>query len=66
MKDIVEVYGKMNYSQVYTRIPPYLLGILLGWIIHITKNKNFNINRVRTQYKASRLPSAISNKLKSF
>ena len=34
------------YNQMWNRFPPYLLGILIGWILHITKNKTITVNKV--------------------
>ena len=35
------------YIQMWTRFPPYLAGILLGWILHQTRNISIVINKVR-------------------
>lgn len=34
------------YVQMWTRFPPYLFGILLGWILYRTKNSKVNMNKV--------------------
>lgn len=37
-----------HYYQTYARIPPYLIGILLGWVLHIAKDREINMNKVRS------------------
>jgi len=34
------------YVQMWTRFPPYLLGILLGWFLYYTKGKKIKMNKV--------------------
>lgn len=43
----MEDYCRLIYLQVYARIQPYLLGIILGWILHKTKDKVVRLNWVR-------------------
>ena len=43
-------YNNDYYVQMWTRFPPYLVGILLGYLLHHTKNKKVVINKVNTQY----------------
>ena len=42
----VDEFFKYHYLQTHSRIPPYIIGILLGWILHQIKNKNIYINGV--------------------
>ena len=39
-------YSIKYYIQTWTRAPPYILGILLGWLVHTTKNKQIKFNKV--------------------
>ena len=39
-------YYSDYYYQMWTRSPPYLIGILLGFLLHQTKNKKIFINKV--------------------
>ena len=39
-------YYSDYYYQMWTRSPPYLIGILLGFLLHQTKNKKILINKV--------------------
>lgn len=32
--------------ETFARIPPYMIGILLGWLLHKTKDRRIDINRV--------------------
>ena len=41
-------YGDDYYSQMWTRFPAYLVGILLGYLLHQTRNKKVVLNKVRT------------------
>ena len=41
-----EYYFNGYYVQTWTRAPPYILGILLGWLLHITKKKKIEFNKV--------------------
>lgn len=34
------------YIQMWARLPPYILGILLGWILHRTKKSKVEMSRV--------------------
>jgi hypothetical protein len=34
------------YASLWTRFPPYILGILLGWILHLTKNTQIKFKKV--------------------
>ena len=49
MKNNQEIYMRLNYKQIYTRMPPYLLGILLGYFLYQNKKRSFkiSINQVR-------------------
>ena len=38
------------YVQMWARIPPYLFGIILGWILHRTKNAHLKLNKVRDMF----------------
>lgn len=40
-------YWEMYYRQIYARIPPYLIGIILGFFLHRTKNCKLNWSPVR-------------------
>lgn len=33
------------YVQIWTRFPPYILGIMLGWLLHKTKNRTIKLNK---------------------
>ncbi|XP_059352860.1 nose resistant to fluoxetine protein 6-like isoform X2 [Daphnia carinata] len=33
------------YVQTWTRFPPYILGIMLGWLLHKTKNRTLKLNK---------------------
>lgn len=35
------------YVQMWTRFPPYLFGIILGWILHRTKGSQLKMNKVK-------------------
>ena len=39
-------YGDDYYSQMWTRFPAYLVGILLGYLLHHTRNKKVVLNKV--------------------
>ena len=43
----IDDYCHYHYYQTYARIPPYIIGILLGWILHNVKDRKININRVK-------------------
>lgn len=34
------------YIQMWTRAPPYILGIVIGWLLHITKNNQVKMSKV--------------------
>lgn len=41
-------YFRDHYMQTYARFPPYLIGILVGWILYNTNQKKqiFLLNKV--------------------
>ncbi len=47
MKTENDKYVQLYYIQTYARIPPYLIGILLGWLIHKTRAKKIQMKKVR-------------------
>ena len=47
----VNDYISLHYARTYARIPVYLIGILLGWLLHNTKNLKIHINRVNIYIK---------------
>ena len=42
----INVYADKHYAETCARIPPYLIGILLGWILYKTKDKPIYIHKV--------------------
>lgn len=47
MKTENDKYVQLYYIKTYARIPPYLIGILLGWLIHKTRTKKIQMKKVR-------------------
>ena len=41
--DSINKYSHNFYLQTFCRMPPYVIGILLGWLLHRTKDKAMNI-----------------------
>ncbi|KAK4008049.1 hypothetical protein OUZ56_013206 [Daphnia magna] len=41
----LDEYCRKHYHQTIARIPPYVMGILLGWLLHKNKDSKININR---------------------
>ncbi|XP_057379361.1 nose resistant to fluoxetine protein 6-like isoform X1 [Daphnia carinata] len=41
----IDVYSQRHYMETFARIPPYMIGILLGWLLHKTKDKRIHINK---------------------
>ncbi|XP_045034184.1 nose resistant to fluoxetine protein 6 isoform X2 [Daphnia magna] len=41
----IDVYSQLHYMETFARIPPYMIGILLGWLLHKTKDRRIHINR---------------------
>lgn len=39
--------GNLLYQKPYVRIPPYLVGMVLGYALYRLKDRQFTINRVR-------------------
>ena len=39
-------YAQLHYVNTFARIPPYLIGILFGWLLHKTKTRTFQMNKV--------------------
>lgn len=39
-------YARLHYVKTYARISPYLIGILLGWLLHKTKAQTLQMNKV--------------------
>lgn len=39
-------YCRKHYHHTIARIPPYILGILLGWFLHKKKDTEINLNKV--------------------
>jgi hypothetical protein len=42
----IDVYADKHYSETFARMPPYLIGILLGLLLYKTKDKTVRINKV--------------------
>lgn len=42
----LDEYCRKHYHQTVARIPPYVIGILLGWLLYKTKDRKIDINRV--------------------
>jgi ABC-type methionine transport system permease subunit len=42
----IDVYVDKHYSEIFARMPPYLIGILLGLLLYKTKDKTIHINKV--------------------
>jgi hypothetical protein len=36
-----------NYVKPWCRFSPYIVGMLVGYALHVTKNKKFRISKVR-------------------
>jgi hypothetical protein len=47
----MDEYFDKHYSDTSARIPSYLIGILLGWLLHKTKDRKILINKVFSQNK---------------
>ncbi|XP_046631188.1 nose resistant to fluoxetine protein 6-like isoform X2 [Daphnia pulicaria] len=41
----INVYADKHYSETFARMPPYLIGILLGLLLYKTKDKTIHINK---------------------
>ena len=41
--DSINKYFRNFYFQTFCRMPPYVIGILLGWLLYRTKDKAMNI-----------------------
>lgn len=41
----IDDYVHNHYLETFCRIPTYLIGILLGWILHNTKNRKVSMNK---------------------
>ncbi|XP_046631169.1 nose resistant to fluoxetine protein 6-like isoform X3 [Daphnia pulicaria] len=41
----IDDYVLNHYMETFSRIPPYLIGILLGWLLHMKKNKKITIHK---------------------
>merc|ERR1712141_154689 len=39
-------YFEWNYVKPWCRFSPYIVGLILGYFLHITKNKQFKMNRL--------------------
>ena len=56
------------YTQTYCRLPPYIIGILLGYHLHKTKGQqsttNAQLNKVRVLYRYCLLLLMYQNKSK--
>ena len=39
-------FKRKYYSQAWTRAPPYMVGILMGWFLHKTKRTQLYFSRV--------------------
>ncbi|XP_046631179.1 nose resistant to fluoxetine protein 6-like isoform X4 [Daphnia pulicaria] len=44
-KPKMDTYYDKHYTDTTARIPPYLIGILLGWLLHTTKGRKIYINK---------------------
>ena len=42
----IDDYVLNHYMETFSRIPPYLIGILLGWHLHMRKNEKIRIHKV--------------------
>ncbi len=49
-------YLQSYHVDPFARCPPYLIGILLGWILHKTKNSNVYLNKVNFSNKNLKNP----------
>ena len=47
MKTENDKYFQLYYIKTYARIPPYLIGIILGWLIHNTRSTKIQMEKVR-------------------
>jgi hypothetical protein len=45
-KPKMDTYYDKHYTDTTARIPPYLIGILLGWLLHKTQGRKIYINKV--------------------
>ena len=45
----IGTYFEWNYVKPWCRFSPYIVGLILGYFLHITKNKQFKMNRVSAQ-----------------
>lgn len=41
----LDEFANKHYLETFARMPPYIIGILLGWLLHKTRNKNIHINK---------------------
>ncbi|XP_057379363.1 nose resistant to fluoxetine protein 6-like isoform X1 [Daphnia carinata] len=41
----LDAFANKHYLDTFARMPPYIIGILLGWLLHKTKNKKIHINK---------------------
>ena len=47
-------YFEFNYVKPWNRFSPYIIGIILGYLLHITKKKPVKLNSVRVTFQFSR------------
>ncbi|KAI9551728.1 hypothetical protein GHT06_022064 [Daphnia sinensis] len=41
----INAYAEKHYMNTFARFPTYIIGILLGWLLHKTKDKKIRINK---------------------
>ena len=46
----IAAYAQLHYVNTFARIPSYIIGILLGWLLHKTKARTFHMNKVCKLY----------------
>lgn len=44
----LEEFADKHYTQTLARMPPYIIGILLGCFLHQTNDKKIHINKVQS------------------
>ena len=49
-KPVSADYGNVIYQKPYVRIPPYLVGVILGYIMYRLRDRRVVIPRVRVEY----------------
>nr|CAH0101428.1 unnamed protein product [Daphnia galeata] len=41
----IDEYAQWHYMETFARMPPYMIGIHFGWLLHKTKDKTIHINK---------------------